>query len=435
MPNQMTATPIDPGSQGRLFRAVSKKTQLLLNKMEASRTIESIGYFHDIYRDVFVHNQLPFDNAKPVIGTYCMMIPEEIIYAAGCIPVKLCGGSHEASIAGDAYSPRDLCPVAKAAAGFTISHEFTVYNACDAVIIPTSCDHKRKLSSLLADHTEVWLMNVPHIKDNDSSRAAWNEELFSLLRNLERLVARKSGKKKVTAKELDQSIALLAEAHRQARRLYDFRKTEPAVISGSEAALVSGAYSFDSARSWTRATKTLNDELQHKIETGAASTENPNAARPRIFLAGCPSIFPNFKILSLTEEMGGLVVADESCTGDRYLYDPVVNTERSFNSAITAIAARYIMPCMCPIFTPNADRITKLKNTVADFKVEGMIYYVLKGCVLYDFEFAAVEKAMKELELPVMRIESDYNPEDIEQMRTRIEAFIEMLSYKKRSRK
>jgi benzoyl-CoA reductase/2-hydroxyglutaryl-CoA dehydratase subunit BcrC/BadD/HgdB len=62
-----------------------------------------------------------------------------------------------------------------------------------------------------------------------------------------------------------------------------------------------------------------------------------------------------------------------------------------------------------------------------EFKIDGIIYHVLKGCVSYDFELSRVEKTMKERDIPVLRIETDYNPEDIEQLRTRIEAFVEVL--------
>jgi benzoyl-CoA reductase/2-hydroxyglutaryl-CoA dehydratase subunit BcrC/BadD/HgdB len=71
---------------------------------------------------------------------------------------------------------------------------------------------------------------------------------------------------------------------------------------------------------------------------------------------------------------------------------------------------------------------------VEDFNIDGIIYYVLKGCIIYDFELIRVEKIMKEKNIPVLRIETDYNPEDIEQLRTRIEAFVEMLGTKKKQR-
>ncbi len=152
---------------------------------------------------------------------------------------------------------------------------------------------------------------------------------------------------------------------------------------------------------------------------------------PRVLISGSPPIFPNWKIPSLVEEMGAVIVADESCMGSRYLYDPVGVAEKSMRNMMSAIASRYLMPCVCPSFVPNEDRFYRLLQMVDEFDINGIIYHVLKGCVTYDFELSRVEKVMKEKNIPVLRIETDYSPEDIEQLRTRIEAFIEMLKTKK----
>ena len=93
------------------------------------------------------------------------------------------------------------------------------------------------------------------------------------------------------------------------------------------------------------------------------------------------------------------------------------------------------MPCICPSFIPNEDRFYRLLQMVDDFNISGIIYHVLKGCVIYDFELIRVEKMMKEKNIPVLRIETDYSPEDIEQLRTRIEAFVEMFRSNRLKRK
>jgi benzoyl-CoA reductase/2-hydroxyglutaryl-CoA dehydratase subunit BcrC/BadD/HgdB len=130
--------------------------------------------------------------------------------------------------------------------------------------------------------------------------------------------------------------------------------------------------------------------------------------------------------------MGGSVAVDESCVGDRYLYDPTSLVDYSKEGMFTALASRYVMPCICPTFSPNGDRVTRLRRMASEFGITGVVYYVLKGCILYDFELGSVEQAMKEIDIPLIRIESDYNPEDVEQVRTRIEAFVEMLHQKGR---
>jgi len=107
-------------------------------------------------------------------------------------------------------------------------------------------------------------------------------------------------------------------------------------------------------------------------------------------------------------------------------------SEKNLNNQVTAIASRYLAPCVCPSFSPNGDRLEKINQTVSEFDVDGVLYHVLKGCVIYDFEVHRVENILKQDKIPLLRIETDYNPEDIEQIRTRIEAFIEILKSKKK---
>ena len=69
---------------------------------------------------------------------------------------------------------------------------------------------------------------------------------------------------------------------------------------------------------------------------------------------------------------------------------------------------------------------------IEDYRVEGVIYHVLRGCLVYDYEYRAMEEEMGKLGIPIIRVESDYNEEDVEQLRIRIEAFVELIKYGKR---
>jgi benzoyl-CoA reductase/2-hydroxyglutaryl-CoA dehydratase subunit BcrC/BadD/HgdB len=166
---------------------------------------------------------------------------------------------------------------------------------------------------------------------------------------------------------------MIGQAQYQARRLHEIRKSSAPVILGREAMLAINAYCFDTAFAWTKAMAVLNDELEARCRKSHCVCSEHT---PRILLAGCPSVFPNWKIPSLVEEMGAVIVADESCMGDRSLYDPVGITEKSMKDMMTSIAARYLMPCVCPSFTPNDDRLYRLTQMCAEFKIDGIIYMV-----------------------------------------------------------
>ncbi|BBO89175.1 double-cubane-cluster-containing anaerobic reductase [Desulfosarcina ovata] len=428
--------------KARFVRGLAHSAQAALTELEGGSDLpQGMAYFITIIKQLFVKGQLSphvippggkVAGHKKIIGTYCVMVPEELIYAAGAIPVRLCGGSFEASCLGDECVPRDTCPVVKASLGFTALNLIPLYEACDVVITPTTCDAKRKMGEELSKFTEVWMLEVPHVKESEGARRQWLEQIFTLKKNIEKLTSPRFGRKKIGHKALDAAIKTVGRAQHQARRLYEIRKSSPPVVLGREAMLAVNAYSYDAVAQWTHAMTELNDELETRRQKGMSVCR---ADAPRVLLAGSPPIFPNWKIVFLLEEMGAVIAADESCMSTRYLYDPVGITERSMTDMMVGLASRYLMPCVCPSFAPNEDRLIRLVQMVEEFHIDGIVYHVLKGCVNYDFELIRVENIMKERNIPVLRVETDYSPEDVEQIRTRVEAFTEMLRTKKRKMK
>ena len=163
----------------RLTGSLARSTQTALAELEESPYLpRGMGYFINIMRKVFADDgkdhafpSTPFQNDehKKVIGTYCMMVPEELIYAAGAIPVRLSGGSNEAAGIGGELVPRDTCPVVKASVGFTSLDLISLYQRCDVVIIPTTCDAKRKMGEepdlVIVDHVDYQYGNLHPIRD------------------------------------------------------------------------------------------------------------------------------------------------------------------------------------------------------------------------------------------------------------------------------
>jgi benzoyl-CoA reductase/2-hydroxyglutaryl-CoA dehydratase subunit BcrC/BadD/HgdB len=121
--------------------------------------------------------------------------------------------------------------------------------------------------------------------------------------------------------------------------------------------------------------------------------------------------------------------------GERGLYDPPVITDDSFDGMLRALANRSLRPCPCPTFADNSQRIYRLKQLIKDNDIQGVIYHVLRGCLVYDFEYKRIEEELGQLGIPVIRLESDYNEEDVEQLRIRIEAFIELIKLKQEPEK
>lgn len=422
----------------RFLRSIAQQAGAELNALrQISETDPAMGYFYDVLEKVFVENDPmsiygPEYANRPVIGLYCILAPEELVYAAGAIPIRLCAGCFGAAKMSEDFLPRDSCPLVKSSMGLSVQSGLKIFDLCDAVIIPTTCDSKRKLGEELSAFKNVWMLEVPHIKDNEFSKRIWVEQIWALKTKLEKFRTDDGRScKKITAKGLGKAIENALRAQWEMRRLLDIRKSGRPLIWGRQATTIVNSYAYAPVEEWTKKLGCLNDQLTEKAE----KAESANCKeKPRVFIAGSPVIFPNMKIPGLVEEMGGVVVTDESCAGDRYIYDPVCTTEQNITDQITAIASRYMAPCICPSFAPNFDRTIMIRRNVSDYAVDGVLYHVLKGCIIYDFEVARIENVLKEYGIPLIRVETDYHPEDLEQLRTRIEAFIEMLRSRKQAR-
>jgi benzoyl-CoA reductase/2-hydroxyglutaryl-CoA dehydratase subunit BcrC/BadD/HgdB len=363
-----------------------------------------------------------------VIGYGCMMAPVELILAAGAIPIRIDSGFYTPSKIGDRVVPVEVCPVVRSMVGLTMAELHPFFNLCDVVISPNTCDGKTKVFEILSDAFPIWEMNVPRTKDTPQARAYWLEQIKEVKEKLEKLTG-----KIVNKNTMRSAIATTLKATEASRRLQDIRKNSPSVITGRDAMLVEQMTFFDDISRWTEKTNLLCDELEQKLKENLTVAPQDT---PRILLTGSPMIWPDcWKIPNLIEEAkpAGLIVADELCSGDRVFFDPVGVDEGSKDDLLKAIAERYILPCTCPCFTSekgNQDRIDKLQTLVKDYKISGVIYHVIRGCHLYAMEYMRLKRLFDKENIPIYYLDTEYSREDSGQMKTRIEAFIEMLATK-----
>ena len=405
----------------RLGLHLSMTVQEILDGLEQDPARPAEMDYFDAFFKRFIEDdrEIVRSNGKKIIGIYCMSVPEELIYAAGALPVRLCSGSADAAEAGESYLPEVSCPMVKAAAGLSAVDVLPLYQSCDLVVIPATCDWKVKLGEIISKFVPVMMLDLPRIKHLENSRLFWYREILRLKKALEKI-----NKTKITPKRLRGAISIIHAAQIELNRFRQIRKKDIHVISGRDAIAVMNIYFYDDASSWTAAMARLNDALEKRIATKVRVT--PKSA-PRILLTGSPVVFPNWKIPQLIEETGGALVCDELCTSNRYLGDMVAMDEMLNEDILHSLADRYLLPCTCPVFSETVDRRNKLLQMIEDYQVEGVVHHILKGCHPYDAELYSVERELADKGISQLKIETDYNPEDTEQIRTRMEAFIETL--------
>ena len=412
-------------------RFINKETQTaakyLRRLKELSGAPDGMEPFYDTLERIYVDMDYAKSGAyRHTVGTYCVMTPPELIYAAGAMPVKLCSGNYTAFSVGDDIAPRDACPLVKAVAGFRQTGLMPVYEDCSMMIVPITCDCKKKIAGMLSDRCEVVTLHIPASR-NDEDIEEFTRQLYSLMERLENVTGNR-----ITYESLSDAFRMVGYAQYELSEFIRLKKQMPYLIRGSHAMAILNAASYMTAGEWGRALHRVNGSLTKRIAEKKTVTSK---RMPRILLTGSPIVFPNVKIPLLIEENGGIVSGDETCMGERGMWDPAVITDNSFDGMINALANRALRPCPCPTFADNSQRIYRIKQLIKENQIQGVIYHVLRGCLVYDFEYRRIEDELGKLGIPVIRLESDYNEEDIEQLRIRIEAFIELIKLKQEPEK
>lgn len=383
---------------------------------------ESMDYFNFVIAEI--HGVRPAEliehqkNGGKVFGTFCVYVPDEVIFAAGAIATGLCGGSQFWVPGGEKVLPSSTCPLIKASVGARLDKTCPFFRIADMYIGETTCDGKKKAWEILGEDVPMHVMDLPQMKRRKDVEG-WAEEIKTFMTKVEEFTGNK-----ITAESLSSSIKLINDKRRALARLYELRKQPNPPISGKDVLLISQIAFYDDPTRFTQMVNKLCDELDQRVKEGMGIFKE---GTKRILFTGTPMAVPNWKLHHIVETSGAAVVAEETCTGTRYFENLVDETKTSIDDMIMALAERY-MSINCACFTPNSGRIDDIKRLVEEYKADGVIDINLKFCSLYDIEGYTVEKALKEAGIPVLGIETDYNDQDSQQLRTRIGAFVEILN-------
>ena len=354
---------------------------------------------------------------RKIIGTFCVFVPEELILAAEAVCVGLCAGAEIGTGAAEKILPRNTCALIKSFVGFKLARLCPFIESCDLVVGETTCDGKKKAYEIFADYAPVYVMEIPQMKQA-CDRDLWKAEVRRFLARIEEVTGNT-----ITADKLREAIRLVNARRQVLQRLNRLRAAVPTPISGRDVLLINQISFYDDPVRFTAKIGELCDELEGKIKAGQGIAP---AATPRLMLSGCPMAVPNWKLPFLIESSGAVIVGEESCIGTRNTRDLVEESGETLDELLDALVDRYLkIDCAC--FTPNVERLDHIVEMARDLKVNGVVHYGLSFCQPYAMEALKVGKALEAADIPMLAIETDYSMEDVEQLKTRVEAFLEML--------
>ncbi|ABO35627.1 2-hydroxyglutaryl-CoA dehydratase, D-component [Methanococcus maripaludis C5] len=348
------------------------------------------------------------DEGKKVFGLFCTFVPTELILAADAIPVGLCGGKEATIPSAEEILPRNICPLIKSSFGFKKEKSCPYFEASDVVLGETTCDGKKKMFEHMSEMVKLHVMQLPHFRD-DRSKKMWLEEV----EDLKKLIEEETGNE-ITEEKLKEAIDKVNNLRKLFYKIYELRANNPSPINGKDSLkLFQLAYLLD-----INTIESLLEEVVSELEERVKKGEGYSGKR--ILIAGCPMVAGNTKIPEIIEDAGAVVVGEESCTGTRQFENYVDGY------TIEALSDRYFnISCACKF--NNEERIDRLKELVKEQKADGVVYYTLQYCHTFNVEGTLIEKELKKSGIPIIRVETDYSESDKEQLKTRLEAFVEMI--------
>lgn len=368
--------------------------------------------FHKIATDPYDQAmQWKRETSQKIIGYFCSYTPEEIIHAAGALPFRIFGGKSSIARA-DGHLQAYCCSLAKGGLEEALSGRLSFL---DVTVFSHTCDTMQRLS-------DIWRLNagfpvhldvaLPAKMNSESSFHYLVEVLRKFKRELESTL-----QIEISDAMLRESIRLFNRIRTTLHEIYLLRSENPGVISGSEIyEIMTAALVMDRAEFLAGATQ-LASEVKHK-------TKDVDANRSKkLIVTGGVCQHPD--IYSILKAAGGIVIWDDLCTGTRS-FDGQIDEAAD---PIEAIARRYVERTICPAkhidFTHRGEHLVKLAT---ENKADGVIFLLLKFCDPHAFDYPYLKEYLDRAGIPNMLLEVDEQIPVTGQLRTRLEAFVEMLS-------
>ena len=357
------------------------------------------------------------EHGKKIIGYFPgNYVPDEIIYAAGAVPVCLAhGGSSGADVTALTVVPNIICPFARAQIGERLLKTNPYYTMIDLLVAPITCQHIKKAAEIIEyfGDVEIFKLGIPHQYDADFEVEYYVNRLKDLKDTLQEITGNEVTNGKLgeaidlynKIRELLKKISLLRSSSRQYISATDFFKLNQATL------IADPLYIVDLLDS-------VYQELKEQEATDTADS-------PRLMLIGPNIAYDDYKVIELVESSGGNIVIEEICEGIRYYWRTIEQGDDPFQS----LARGYLVDRVPGAFlrASSKKRLDFALELISEFKATAVIWYELLNCETYDSESYYFEREMSQRDIPVLILGAGYGQADSEQLKIRTSAFIEMV--------
>ncbi|CAG0962161.1 MAG: 2-hydroxyacyl-CoA dehydratase family protein [Candidatus Methanoperedens sp.] len=359
-----------------------------------------------------------------VVGWLNYNIPEEIIHALGLIPIRLgAGGDDRLVEIGARYISTKNCVYARETVGLFAENKDPYIRNSDLVAVDATCLQIYRVAELIKYYfkANTIILGVPRNFTSPEGQVYFRKEVEAFTQKLEEFAGNK-----LDTNKLADSVKLYNSIRKSVKELYNYQAIDKAPIKWREVFdVIHAGYYLDRGR-YNSLLQELLKELKEKH--GIAKIGNLNGDA-RIFLSG--SIIPpkDTKLISIIEKVGGRIVGDDLWSG----LNPILNVnikEPSINGIADAYINRVPHAALPYLDLETDGRLANLKQQIKDYRAQGVIYHTLRYCDPFTFKAGETKDVLRKEGIPLLEIHTEYAGSDVEAIRTRAEAFVELVKNK-----
>jgi len=374
--------------------------------------IKELEICHSIANQSYQYaSQWKQDNQRKVIGYFCSYTPEEIISAAGMLPFRIIGGKHPISFA-DSHLQSYCCSLARSGLEEALRGEL---NFLDGTIFPHTCDTIQRLS-------DIWRLNTDYpfhidivlpVKLNTNSAWQYMIDVFITFKK----ECEQAFQQPIHNQALTESIICYNAIRSNMRQLYSLKSNAPDLLPGKDFHAILKSYMV----------MEKNEFLSHIIQIVATLKEKAKSfhqtPKKRLMVTGGICNYP--EIYSLVENVGASIVWDDLCSGTR-LFDGAM--DETSDDPLREIAKRYYERVICPAKHKGKKyRGDHLVQLIKTHHCQGVIFLLLPFCDPHSFDYPYMKETLNKEQIPSLFIEMEESQQVEGQLKTRLEAFIEMI--------
>lgn len=359
-----------------------------------------------------------------VVGFQGYSLPEELIHALGLIPVRIgLGGSDRLVELGGRYISTKNCVYVRETVGLFADDTDPYITNSDVFAFDATCLQTFRTAEVVEYYfkKKVLIIGVPRNFYLEEAETYFAAELGHFVSRLEEFAGTT-----LNFEKLAETIDLYDQIRDEIVAIYEYQATARALVSWEQVYdVIQAGYVLD-RREYLGLLQALHAEL---VAGQGAAVIAAGADEARIFISG--SVIPpgDKKLISIIDQLGGRIVGDDLWSG----LIPYVEVDIK-EPTIAAIAWAYLHRTphgALPYLDLATDgRIARLKSLIGKFKANGVIYHTLRYCDPYTFKAKETKDILENIGIPLLELHTEYAGSDVEAIRTRVEAFIEMIKLK-----